>query len=240
MTDRQALWHFLRLWQKRLPPGKHGKDRFDKVNTGISILLNAKGDAIDRDFWRLWFIDEAKKRENALVAQLEQTQRYHDDKVELDLIRDALSSKDPNLITKTAEQLSESQHSIPLDSWIKMQSVPLDFLKKLKGAGKNDQSPESIQLKQAQELVKWYRDAKGRIQMRIPQPDQIDKALDDRLRAAENYKASKIATMAIINQLKLVWKDNNPLVPLNVSGGATLSELIEATSLRIAIARAAR
>lgn len=240
LSDRQALWNYLRLWQKRLPLDKHGKNRFNKVTTGISILLNAKGDNIGRDFWRLWFIDEAKKRESALVAQSEQAQRYHNDKVELDLIRDALSSKDPNLITRTAEQLAEGQHSVPLDRWIKMQAVPLDFLKKLKVAGKNDQSPESKQLQQAQELVKLYRNASSRIQMRIPHPDRVDKALDDKLRAAQNYKGSKTATIATINQLMLARREHNPLVPLDIAAGATLGELIMATNLRIEVARAVR
>ena len=240
LADRQALWHFLRLWQKRLPLDKHGKHRFDRVTTGINILSSAKDDDIGRTFWRPWFIDEVKKRENALVTQSEQAQRYHDDKAELDLIRDALSSKDPNLITKTAGQLAEGQHSVPFNHWIKMQSVPLDFLKKLKGAGKNDQSPESIQLKQAQELVKLFRSAQGRVQMRIPHPDRVDKALDDKLRAAQNYKASKIATIATINQLMFARKNHNPLVPLDIAERATLGELITATNLRIEVARAAQ
>lgn len=240
LSDRQALWNYLRLWQKRLPLGKHGKHRFDKVNTGISILSNAKGDNIGRNFWRLWFIDEAQKRESVLVNRSEKVQRYHDDKVELDLIRDALSSKDPNLITRTAEQLAEGQHSVPLDRWIKMQAVPLDFLKKLKAAGKNDQSPESRQLQQAQELVKLYRNASSRIQMRIPHLDRVNKALDDKLRAAQNYKGSKIATIATINQLMLARRDHNPLVPLDIAEGATLGELIVATNLRIEVAKAVR
>lgn len=240
MADHLALYNYLRLGQKRLLPGKHGRNQFDKVNTGMSILLNAKGDDIGQNFWRSWFIGEAKKREHALVTRLERIEGYQADRAEMKVIREALAS-DSRIITDTAGRLTESKRSVPLDRWIKMQAVPPDFLKKLKGAGKNDQSPESKQLQQAQDLVTSYRDAKGRgVQMRIPQSNQIDKALNDKLRAAKNYKASKIATMAIINQLKLVRKDNNPLVPLDISERATLGELIEATSLRIAVARATR
>ena len=38
----------------------------------------------------------------------------------------------------------------------------------------------------------------------------------------------------------LARKGHNPLVPLDIAEGATLGELIEATNLRIAVARAAR
>lgn len=242
MGDRQALWNYLRIWQAKLPAGKKDQKKFMKMSTGISILAKVKGADIGRNFWRSWFIDETKRREHSLIARLERIERYQADKAEMKVIREVLAGNNFNLIVETARRLTASQRSVPLDRWIKMQVVAPDFLKSLKGSGKNDKFPESRLLEQAQKLVQSYRNAKGRIQMRIPHPDQVSQTLKDKFGEIQRYKRKSIQAAAAetIKLLQLAWKNQNHLIPLDISEGATLGELIEATTSRIAVAKATR
>lgn len=238
LGDLTALYNYFRLCQKKLIPVKGSQSLFQKMSTGMSILINAKSDNIGTTFWRSWFIREANKRKGVLEARLKRAERYHADRAELKDIGDALAGKDFELMKETAQRLSGGQRSATLTNWIKMQAAPPDFLKRLKVSGQNNESPESKQLKDAEVLVKLYRDAKSRVQMRIPGPNRINETIENKLRAAENYKSAKIATIETMGQLKLIWKRKNPLVPLDISQGATLAELVEATASRIAVARA--
>jgi hypothetical protein len=179
---------------------------------------------------RNWFISEAEKRILSLTANLGRIEDFRANKAEMDVILDALTAKDQDLIIRTVEKLTADQHSVSLDRWVTMQVVPPDFLK----------IPNLQLLDQAQAVVDSYRRTYGSVRMAIPHPDQITKFFEDKLRTTQNYKRadSRTASSNAIDQLLLAWKSRNPLVPLNISEGAKLDELIEATVSRIVVARA--
>ncbi|GEM_PF-4948181 len=230
ISDRLALWNYLRIWQKKLPLHEKGQHRFLQLSSAMNILNKPENDGSGRNFLRSWFISEAEKRKLSLTASLERIKDFRKNKAEMDVILDALTGKDPDLIIKTVRKLTAGQHAVSLDRWISMQVVPPDFLK----------SPSLQLLDQAQAVVESYRRTKGRVRMTIPHPDLMAETLESKHRAAQNYKRiiSKTASSEAINQLLLAWKSRNPLVPLNISEGAKLDELIDATVSRIAVARA--
>jgi hypothetical protein len=230
LGDRQALWNYLRICQKKLPLHEKGQDRFLQLTSAMNILNKPENDGGGRNFLRNWFISEAEKRILSLTASLGRIKDFRANKAEMNVILDAMAEQDPDLIIKTAKKLIPGQHSVSLERWVIMQVVPPDFLK----------VPNLQLLDQAQAVVDLYRKAFGRVRMTIPHPNQIAQALEMKLKTTQNYKRadSRTASSRVINQLLLAWKSRNLLVPLGISEGARIDELIEATASRIAVARA--
>lgn len=238
ITDRTALWNYLRLGKTKHDLGLITRKEFDRMSTGMQILAAPKDASMGTKFWREWFIDQAKRRVASLETQSHTADRYKQDKAILAQIQSAIEAKDPDKIQETARQVSEGPQRIPLKNWIQMQTVPPELLGKSRAMWKNWKEKEVTDLKQAKRLVRLAREAQAIVKISIPAPDRIQQAIDEKRRAAQNYKSAKAATLSVLDELELAWKNRNSFVPLEVSQGATLTELINATDIRIDAAQA--